>query len=625
MHDSIPEYANQISPFPSEWPKLSSSASGEESAHVSPNTNSCIQEYQRNYEEHDTSRKFLSKEFKNLDIVSGMSKEDHTHDGFGEVVFVTQEEEPTFRKRSAEQSLEDCSKIWDTKSEKLITDRKSSETIRDRNLTHYFINCNESSLSRNRILLPADKGTPLPKNIILQNCDKNVILTNGEEQVSADRVCILGIETTAEICNNNNQTLREKELATVDIKSTRKQIMENYEKGPTAACDVDAGGEHRKNQISGYESPVYSGEGVSILHKESSKESVDSLCIRKGSQSTIKEVPAYRKGTLIQNDTRTRSEQKLLSGIEQNKQNSGMKEKKMLCYGREKMIKNCDKDPTLRKDKFLFSGKEVAMSRRKENETLRRTRLLFSDTETSTSEDTRHAEKCSKSPVSWKEKLVLSDSNTTVSGAKRNVENCYTRPFQKKEDTKAEVNVGYSDGGQTVRKNKLLTIDKQILLSTVQGKPSNEDKESLECVRVQVLDRGEKNEASAIGLLIADVEERDLVDGQECYRRNPVSISKQLCEQNTASELVESCTEIERQENLVSKFAGLPVSDEDCVQQSLDDASTVIIHPLLSCKYEHEVAGIRKKLIDLYEVLKDKDRGPLVIHDDSKQIISSQV
>lgn len=549
-----------------------------------------------------------------MDIVSGMSKEDHTHDGFGEVVFITQEEEPTFRKRSAEQPLEDCSKIWDTKSERLETDRKSSGSIRDRSLNYYFINRNKSTLSRNRILLPADKGTPLPKKIILRNCDKSVSLTNGEEQLATDRVCIPRTETTAEICNNSSRTLREKELATADIKSARKQIMENYEKGPAAACDVNAGGEHRKNQISGYETPVCSGEGVSILHKEISKENVDSLCIRKGSQFTVKEVPAYRKGKLIQNDTRTQSEQ-----------NSGMKEKPMLCYGGKKIIKNCDTDTTLRKYKFLFSGKEVAIPRRKENETLRRTRLLFSDTETSTSEDTRDAEKCSKSQVAWKEKLVRNDSNTTVSGAKRNVENCYTRPFRKKEDAKAEVNVGYSDGGQTVRKNKFLTIDKQILLSTVQDKPSTEDKESLECVRVQVLNSGEKNETSAIGLLLADVEERDPVAGQECHIRNPASISKQLCEKNAASELVESCTELERRENLASEFAGLPASDEDCVEQSLDDASTVIIHPLLSCKHEHAVAEIRKKFKDIYEVLKDKDRGPLVIHDDSKQIINSQV
>jgi hypothetical protein len=625
LHDSIPEYADQISPFPSEG--LSSSASRKESAHVSPNTNSCIQEHERNYEEYDTSRKFLSKEFKNVDFVSGMSNEDDTRDGFGEVVLITQEEEPTFQKRSAQQSLEDCSKIWDAKSERLVTNRKSSGSKRDMNLTQYFINCNKDSLSRNRTLFPADKGTSLPKKIILQNCDKSVILTNGKEQLATHRVCIPRRGTTVEISNNNSQTLRDKELATTDIKSTREQVMENYEKGPTAASDIDAGGEHRKNQISGYEAPVYNGEEVSKL-REISKENVDNLCIRKGSQSTVKAVPAYRKRTLIQNDTGTQSEQKLLSGIEQNKQNSGMKEKSMLSYGRKKIIKNYDTEPTLRKDRFLFSGKEVAISKRKENETMRRTRLLFSDTETLTSEDTRDAEKYSKSPVSWKEKLVPSDINTTVSGAKRNMENYYTKPFRRTEDallSKAEVTVGYSDGGQTVRENQLLTIDKQIILSTIQDKLSTEDKESLECVSVQVLDGGEMKETSAIGLLLANDEERDPVTGQECHKTNPVPISKQLHEQTAASQPVGSSTEIERQENLGSEYAGRHMSDEDCVEESLDDVSTVIIHPLLSCKYEHAVAEIRNKLKNLYEVLKDKDRGPLVIHDESKQIIDSQV
>jgi hypothetical protein len=629
LHDSIPEYDDQISPFPSEGLKLSSSASDKESAHVSPYTNSYIQEHERNYEEYDTSKKFLSKEFKNVDIVSGMSNEGDTHDGFGEVVLITQEEEPRFQKTSAEQSLEDYSKIWDEKSERLVTDRKSSGSKRDMNLTQYFINCNKSSFSKNRILFPADQGTPLPKKIIQRNCHKSVILTNGKEQLPTLRVCIPRIETAAEISNNNNsQTLREKELAAADIKSTKKQIMENYEKGPTSASDIDAGREHRKNQISGYETPACSVEGVSKLQKEISRENVDSLYIWIGSQSTVQAVPAYRKGTRIQNDTRSHSEQKLLSGIEQNKQNSGMREKPMLRYGRRKIIKNCDTDPTLRKDKFLFSGKEVAISRGKENKTLRRTKLLFSDTETSTSEDTRDAEKYSKSPVSWKEKLVPIDNNTTVTGAKRNVENCHTKPFQRTKDavlSKTEVNVGYSDGGQTVRENQLMTIDKQTVLSTVQDKLSTEDKESLECVRVQVLDGGGKNETSAIGLLLANGEESDPVAEQECHKTNPVPISKQLCEQTAASKPAESSTEIERRENLGSEFAGRHISDEDCVEDSLEDVSTVIIHPLLSCKYEHAVAEIRKKLINLYEVLKAKDVDPLVIHDESKQIIDSQV
>jgi hypothetical protein len=556
--------------------------------------------------------------------MSGTSKENHTPDGLGEVVFIAQEEEPAIRKRSAKQSLEDCSEIRDTKSGRLVTDRKSSGTKRDRNLTHYFISCNKIPVSRNKILLPTDKGTPLPKKINPQNCDKSLSPTNGELLLATDRFCISRIEATVENCNNNSQTVRKKELSVADIKSTRKQILENYEKDPTTASDTTDGGERRKNQIPRKETPVSCGEGVPVLQKEIRKENVYSLYIKKGNQSVVKDVPVYRKGTLTENYTRTPSEQKLLSGIEQNKQNSGIKEKQILCYGREKIIKNCDTDPALRREKVLFSGKEVAISRRRKNETTRRTSLLFSDTETSTSEDTTNAENCSKSPVSWKEKLGASVSNITMSGANTNVENCYTRPFQMKEDallSRTEVNLGYCDGGQILRKNKLLTIDKQVLLSTVQDKLSAEDEESVECVRVQVPDSGEKNETSAIGVLLANDGERDPVAGRERHKRNLLSTRKKLCEQNATSKPVESCTEIKRREKFASEFDGFPMSDEDCIEETLEDASTVIIHPLLSCKYEHEVAKIRKKLKNLCENLKDKDRGPLVIHDESKQII----
>jgi hypothetical protein len=611
LHDSINECADQILPVPNECQELTSYDSGKEPVYISPNANSCSQEHQRYYEEYDTNRKFLSKDFKNVDIVSGTSKEEDTHVGYSEVVFATQEEEHTFQKRSTKRFSEDCNKIRDTESERLTTDRKSSGTERNTNSTHYFINCNESPLSSDRILLPADRGTPLSKKIILQNCDKSMILTKGEVLQAADRACIAGRETEVEMYNKSH-TLREKELSSGNIKSTRKQ--ENYETHPTAASDMDTG-EHRNSQVSGYETPVCIGEEASILQREISKENVSSLYVRKGS---------HRKGTLIQNDIRTHREQKLFSGIGQNK--SGMKKKPRSCYGREKHFRKCDTDPTLRSDMFLFSGKKVAVSRRKEKKTLR-TRLLFSDSETSTSEATRSAEEYIKSPVSSKEKLVPSVSNTSVSGAEMHVGNLYTRPFGRTEDAllpRTKVNLGYSDGGPILRKNKLPIIDKQIL-STLQNKLLTEAEESVDCITVQVLESGENNKNSAVGLSVAQEEERVPVAGQESHIRNPVSISKQLCEQNAVSKPLESCTEIDRRENLSSELVGRPTSDEDCVEGSLEVASTVIIHPLLSCKYEHSVSEIRKKLRNVHEIWKDEDQGRMAIPDESKQIISSQV
>lgn len=615
MHGSVGECSNQKSPLPSEYQQRSSHDPSKASAHVAHNTDGCFQEHQKHYEEY-ISRKILSNEFRNVDIVSGTSEEDK-NDGFSEAVFTAQEGH-TLQNRSAKQVLEDCSKIQDTKSERLTTARGSSGTEKNKNLSHNFINCNKSPLPSNKILLPADKGTQLPKKTILENCEKSKILTAGEVVQATDQASIPRRETAPTIYNNNNRkTLQEKKLSTASIKSTEKQIMESYEKAPTAASDKVAE-EHRKSQISGCESLVFSGEETAILQEQSSKEHFYRLYVRKGSLSTVKKVPVDRKGTLMRNDTRTQIEQKLLSGIEQNKQNSGMKDKQVLCYGKEKSFKKCDRDPVLKRDKFLFNGKEAAISRRKENESMRRTRLLFTDTETSTSEDIREAENYIRSPFSWKEKLVPSINSTSLSGGKTYMENLYTRPSQRKEDallSRAKVNLGYSDGGHILRKNKLLATDKQTSLPTLQDKLSTEAEESVECVEVHVVDSGDKNEMSAVAA--GDKEERDSAAGQRCRKRNPVSISNRLCEQNATSRPAESCTEIDRHGNLTSEFVILPSSDEDCVEQSLEDASTVIIHPLLSCRYEHTVPQIRKKLKNLHETLKDGDQGTVAIHDES--------
>jgi hypothetical protein len=507
-----------------------------------------------------------------------MSKDKDAHDGFSEVVCTTQEEEHTLQKRPTEQFLEDCSKILDANSERLTADRKSSGTEKNRNSAHHFVNCNKSPLSNNRIL-PAEKGTPP------QNCDKGTILANGEVLQAVDRACTPRRETAPESCNNKSRTPREKELSPAIIKSTRKQTMENYEKRPTAASVTDTG-EQKERHSSGYETLVCSSAGAPTLQEEISEENV----YRKES---------HRKGTLIQHYTKTHRKQKLFCDIGKNKQNSGTKEKP-----RDTFFKKCD------------TGNETT-----------RTRLLFSDSETSISEDTRNAEEYTKSPVSSKEKLVASVDNTSVPGAKTYLENVYPRPFGRTEDVplpRPEVNLGSSGGGYNLRKNKLPTIDKQIL-PTLQDKLLTEAEESVDCVRAQAVQSGEKTENTAVGCSVAEEEEIVAVTGQECRIRNPVSIRKQLCGQNATSQPVESCTKIDRWECLSSEFVCLPMSDEDYVGDSMENASTVIIHPLLSCKYEHAVSEIRNKLKIPREILKHEDRGLMEIRDESKQTVSSQV
>ena len=53
----------------------------------------------------------------------------------------------------------------------------------------------------------------------------------------------------------------------------------------------------------------------------------------------------------------------------------------------------------------------------------------------------------------------------------------------------------------------------------------------------------------------------------------------------------------------------------------MEDASTVIIYPLLSSRYENEVSKIRKKLNNMLENVREKDRGPLVNHNTGKKIM----
>jgi len=79
--------------------------------------------------------------------------------------------------------------------------------------------------------------------------------------------------------------------------------------------------------------------------------------------------------------------------------------------------------------------------------------------------------------------------------------------------------------------------------------------------------------------------------------------------------------EVKKKKNSPSTSVSSPTTYEDCVEQSVEDASTVIIYPLLSCRYENEVSKTRKKLNNMFENVREKGRGPLVNHNTGKKIM----
>jgi hypothetical protein len=581
--------------------------------------NSCIQEYQSSYEEYDTSRKFVLKEFKNIDIISGTSEENE----FGEAVFTAQEEQPTKRKRSAMQSLENCSKIPDSESETLITSKKSSKTKRDWDLISNSGGCKRS--------LPADEDTLLPKKVILRNCGKILTLTNAEF-LSTDKEITVPRKAATLRNSNNNPTVRKKEPSLLDSKSPRKQILESCESGPSAVKTILATdavmrsntvGMCGKNIISRKESLLSSGKEGLVLKKEVSEENLHTLSLRKGNM-LVKEVPFSRKVTLMENDI-TVTKQKLLSDTEKNIDNCEMNpafvnENPLSGCRLGKTVENCDTNPAAWREKLLLSD---------------------SDASSGTS---INAENYSKRPPPKKEKLVSGIHDTAVLGMERNVEYCYSNSCIRKEDaqiSRTEDSLGDCDSMPVLKKNKLLTIEKQVLLSVIEkilgyvsnGSLSREEKrpvkneESLESVRVQVPENGEKNQTLEIKVPVVNNEVRDPVARQERCSRNPTSTKEQLCEQKATSQReslwtpkpLESCITIKGQ-NFASEYVRLPTSDEECVEPSLD-ASTIIIHPLLSCKYENMVPKIRKQLKNPQENVQGRNvGGPLLIHE-RKQIV----
>jgi hypothetical protein len=623
--------------------------------------NNCILEHQINCEEYGTSRKSVLKESKNVDIMSATSKEDQTLDKLNQVIFIIQEGQPKKRKRSLKQSAEDYSKNPNSESETLITNNKRSRTIKDSNSTGYFISCNKSPLSGKKNVMPADKDYPLPKKIILKICDKIPMLTTGDFLHSDKDVSVPRKETTLENCNSN-PTLMKKECSVGYIKSIRKQMLENCDKGSTAikmACVAtdtvimsDAGGECQKNLISGKETTLSTGKEVLIHKKEISKENFYSLSLRKGNLSVVKDVPVCRKETFM--DTTTQSKQKLLSDTEKSEENCNMypvsvMEKPTLGCRLEETIESCDTDTTVRST-VMFYDKEASTSRREiniEECDKRRKSLQFRNRHTSTSRTGINAENYSKSRTPRNGKLVSSVGDATVSVTESYVENCYARPSVIKDDAlvpRTEENLGDCSGSQILRKNKLLTIDKQVLSTreeiledvdhssvSREEKLSDEYEESLQSIRVQLLENGKKNQTLGIEVLVDD-DVRDPVARPVFHSVNPTSAREQHCEQNETprKEILqtpkpaESCIRIKGQENLASKYVDPPTSDEDSVVYSFEDASTIIINPLLSCKYEHLLPEIRKQLENLHENVKEKYRGgPQVTHNEGKHTVQS--
>jgi hypothetical protein len=645
------EPSDCVSHVPSEEMGFDLPASGTESLCNSLfDINSCVWEHQSNCEEHTTSKKSVLKESNNVDSMSVLSKEDQTLDKLTQAVLIIQEK-PKKRKKLVEQSLEDCSMNPESESKTLITINKRSRSIEDSNLIGNFISCNKSPVSRNRNVMLADKGNLLPK-IILIRCDKIPVLTNREDQHSDKNICApRKKERILENCNSS-AALTKEEHSVGYIRCTRNQMFKNCDKGPTATqmayVATDTEGDCQKNLTSGRESSLSTGKEVSKLKKEISREDSYHLSMRKANLSIVKDVPVCRKETVMENYTRTRSNQKPFSDAEKSKENCNMNpvlvmENPVFGFGLEKNTGSCDTD-TLRR--MFFSDKEASTSRREiniEQCDKGKKSLQFSNINTLTSGTGRNAEKSSKCQTPRNGKLVPSISDATVSVTEKYVENYYTRPFIRKDEdlvSRTEDNLGDCGDSPVLRKNKLLTTDKHVLMSTTEEilkhvnhsilsreeQLSDEDEESLEAIRAQILENGKKDQISGIEALAND--DRVPVARPVCHR-NPTS-AREHCEQHETSKREvlqtpkprERCIQIKGQENLASEYADIHTSEEDSVTHSLEDASTIIINPLFSCRFEHLIPEIRNKLENLHEDAKKKDKGrPHFTHDNGKHTV----
>ncbi|GFG39161.1 hypothetical protein Cfor_06469 [Coptotermes formosanus] len=558
-HGLVHVSSDQFFPVPTEQMEMSLSVASTEpvSCDGLSEATSCCQEYQNNCELHSTSR---LREFKNVDSTPGYSA-DHTHDEIDHMALMTQEW-PPMHTRSITNSPKGCSKIPDSEPETLVMGKENLRTRSDP------LSCNKTRISKKKILKPVSKNTSSPKEISLRSCDQRGALINGQIATGKE-VSIPRIET---VLRNRNDSQTE------------------------------------------------------------------------GNLPVIKGIPSCGKETLTHNDMTGWIIQKLLFDTENSTKNSSpnqslLKEKPVSGFGLEKDIDNSDTDPTLRREMFLnktaapASGMESGVGRcdRGWNKS------PCSDSDSSVSGTRRNAHSYSDSPTAGKADVMSCVCYTTASGTETNLENFYTISSVKKERaliSRTEVNLRAYTGDPTVRKKIILAVDEQDLLPTTEeilkdvecislslkDEVPSEDGESLEFVKGV---RNDKKKQCAAAGCVVNKEVIDPLDRRKCHIENPASKIQHTCEENVISRRVnlqnskspESCVQIKGKENVTSASVTPPNLDEDCVEQSLEDASAVIIYPLLSCKYENEVTKIRQKLNKMCENVKDKERGPLLNHD----------
>jgi hypothetical protein len=639
-HGVVHVSGDQVLPVPIEQVEMSLSVSGRELASCDDLSDiiSCFQKYHNNCELCSTSRLL---ELSNGDGTPGYSP-DHTHDELGHVVLMTQEQQPTKQTRSITKSLKSCSKIPDSESGTLCTDKKSSKTVSD------SVSCNKTPVSRKNILEPASKDTSLPNEISLRTCDQIGTPINGEH-VTDKKISVPGIETSLRNYSDS-PAVRKEDHSVEDTNCTSKCILENCGKGSSAinteprALDVTltphAGAECTNNLISGKR--TFFSSGSEVLETSNG-----SIC-KKGNLHLIKGVPSCGKGTLTHNDKTRPIKRKLWfdlldteDGIKNSSPNhSLLKEKPETGYGLEKDIDSCDTDVTLGREIFVSktaaptSGTESGMGHCGG----RRKMSLFSDADCKLSRTRRNAHRYSKIPTAAKAGVMSPDCSTTVSGTETSVGNL----IKKKHAliSRTELDLRDYSGDPSVRKKRILTMDEQDSPSAVEemlkvvecsslslkDKVSGEDGESLESLKG--VRNGRKKECAAAGHIVNN-EERYPHDRRKYHNENLSSTIEHICEENVISrkenvqnsKSEESSVQSREIKNFPSTSVSCPTIYEDCVEPSIEDASTVIFYPLLSCRYENEVSKIRQKLNNMSENVKDKDRGPLVNHDTGKKIM----
>lgn len=627
-------YFDQVSPVLLEQMEMALSISGREQASCDDlsDVTGCSQKYHNNCDLCSTNR---LQELSNVDGTPGYSP-DHTHDELGHMVLMTQEEQPTKQTRSITKSLKRCSKIPDSESGTLFTEKKSSRIVSD------SVSCNKTPVSRKNILEPTNKDTSSPKEISLRTHDQIRTPTNGEP-ATGKKIFVPRIETALRTYNDSS-AVRKEDHSVEDTKCTSKHILEDCGKGSSAvntALDPTltphAGAECTNNLISGKRTFFFNG----------------SIC-KKGNLPLLKGAPSCGKGTLTHNDMTRPIKRKLwfdLLDTEDGIKNSGpnhslLKKKPESGYGLGKDIDSCDTDVTMGREIFVSktaaptSGTESGMGRCGRRQKM----SLFSDADCKVSRTRRNAHRYSKTPTAVKAGVVSRDCNTTVSGTETSVGNFYTVSSIKKEHaliSRKEVDLGDYSGDPNVRKKRILAMDEQdsptatdeilkdveCISLSLKDKVSGEDGESLESLKG--VRNGRKKQCAAAGHIVNN-EDRYPHDRRKCHNeKNPASTVEHICEENVISreeniqnsESQESFVQSEEKKNFPSTSVSCPTIYEDCVEQSVEDASTVIIYPLLFCRYENEVSKIRQKLNSMFENVKDKDRDPPVNHDTGKKIM----